>query len=92
MDSFTLWKWKTAWIRSLADRAKKVCLKQNLPKELQLSKKFSSWNNYPKKNIVDAITKRVLSKETLTNDVISNEEKYKITTVFINVDYPGEKR
>ena len=32
-----------------------------------------------------------LSKETLTIDVISNEEKYKIPTVFTNIDYPGEK-
>ena len=30
-------------------------------------------------------------KETLTNDVISNEEKGKIPIVFINIDYPGEK-
>ena len=56
MDIFNLWNRKTAWIRSLADRAKKVCSKEDLPKELQLIKKF-------------AITKRVLSKETLNNDV-----------------------
>ena len=90
MDSFTLWKWKTAWIRSLADRAKKVCSEENLPKEIQLIKKFASWSGYPK-NIVNAMIKRVLSKETLTNDVISNEQKDKIPTVFINIDYPGEK-
>ena len=90
MDSFTLRKWKAAWIRSLADRAKKVCSEENLPKELQLIKKFASWNSYPK-NIVNAIIKRVLSKETLTNVVISNEQKDKIPTVFINIDYPGEK-
>ena len=53
-------------------------------------KKFASWNGYPK-NIVNAIIKRVLSKETLTNDVISNEQNDKIPTVFINIDYPGEK-
>ena len=27
----------------------------------------------------------------MTNDVISNEQKDKIPTVFINIDYPGEK-
>ena len=86
MDFFTLWKWKTASIRSIADRAKKVCSKENLPKELQLIKKFASWNCYPK-NIV---MKRVLSKETSTNDVKSNEEKDKIPTIFINIYYPGE--
>ena len=71
MDSFTLWKWKATWIRSLADRAKKICSKENLPKELQSIKKFASWNGYPK-NIVNAIIK---PKETLTNNVICNEEK-----------------
>ena len=34
MDYFTLWKWKTNWIRSLVDQAKKMCSKENLPKEL----------------------------------------------------------
>ena len=91
MDSFTLWKWKTTWIRSLADTAKKVCSKENLPKKVELIKKFASWDGYPK-NIVNAIIKRVLSKNILTNDVISNEQKDKIPTVFINIDYPGEKK
>ena len=53
-------------------------------------KKFASWNGYPK-NIVNAIIKRVLSKETLINDAIRNEKKNKIPNVFINIDYPGEK-
>ena len=53
-------------------------------------KKFASWNSYPK-NIVNAIIKCVLSEETLTNDVISNQQKDKIPTVFINIDCPGEK-
>ena len=30
-------------------------------------------------------------KETLTNDVISDEDKNKTPTVFISIDYPGEK-
>ena len=42
MDSFTLWKWKAAWIRPLADPAKKICSKENLPKELQSIKNFAS--------------------------------------------------
>ena len=52
-------------------------------------KKFASWNGYPK-NIVNAIIK-LLSKYTSTSDAISNKEKDKIPTVFINIDYPGEK-
>ena len=90
MDSFTLWKWKTARIQSLADRAKKRYSKEILPKELQPIKKFASWNGYHK-NIVNAIIKRVLTTETLTIDIISKEEKDKIPTVFINIGYPREK-
>ena len=90
MESFTLWKWKTVWITSLVDQAKKICSKENLRKEFQSIKKFASQNVYSK-NIVNAIIKCVLSKETLTNQVISNEEKDKIPTVFINIDYSGEK-
>ena len=61
MDSFTLWKLKTACIRSLADRAKKICSKENLIKELQSIKEIVSWNGYPK-NIVNAIIKRSSQK------------------------------
>ena len=55
-----------------------------------MTKKFASWTGYPK-NIVNAIIK-LLSKDTTTSDAISNEEKDKTPTVFINIDYPGEKR
>ena len=43
MDSFALWKWKMAWIRPLADQAKKICSKESLK-----IKKFASWKGYPK--------------------------------------------
>ena len=42
-------------------------------------------------NITNDIIKRVIPKERLTNDIISNKEKDKIPTVFINIDYYGEK-
>ena len=84
MSSFTLWKLETSWIRSLADQAKKICSKEKLPKELQPIKKLASWNGYSK-SIVNAIIKGVLSKETLTNGILSNEEKDEIPMVFINI-------
>ena len=54
--------------------------------ELQPIKKFASWNGYPK-NIVNAIMKRVLPKGTLTNNVISNNEKDKTPAFFININH-----
>ena len=85
MDFFALWKWKMAWIRPLADRAKKICSKESLT---PIDKEICVLERLP---YVNAIIKPDLPNETLTNDVISNEEKYKIRTVFINIDYPGEK-
>ena len=85
MDFFALWKWKMAWIRPLADRAKKICSKESLT---PIDKEICVLERLP---YVNAIIKPDLPNETLTNDVISNEEKYKIPTVFINIDYPGEK-
>ena len=60
-------------------------IQKNLLKKLQSTKKFASWNGYHK-NTVNAILEHVMSKETLTNDVISNEEKDKIPTNFISID------
>ena len=90
MDSFILQRCKTAWIQSHVDQGKKICWQENLTKALQSIKKFASWNGYPK-NIFNAIIKCVLSNKTSTNDVISNEEKDKVSMIFINTDYPGEK-
>ena len=58
--SFVPWKWKTAWMRSLITRAKKLCSKNKLHSELAIIKKFASWNKYPK-SVVNAMIKRVLS-------------------------------
>ena len=60
-------------------------LKRKPSKRARIDKKFPSLNGCAK-NIVNAIIKLVLPKQTSTNDVISNEE-----TVFINVDYLTEK-
>ena len=65
-------------------------LKRKPSKRARIDKKFPSLNGCAK-NIVNAIIKRVLPKQTSTNDVISNEEKDKTQTVFINVDYLTEK-
>ena len=61
--------------------------KRKPSKRTPIDKEICIWDL---KNIVNAIIKRVLSKKTLTNDVIRNEQKDKIPTVFINIEYPEE--
>ena len=89
MDSFTPWNWKTAWIRSLADRAFKICSKENLPKELETIRKFASWNNYPN-YIVKSIIKHVQRKQSDATKNDKNDEK-ETPTVFFHINYGGEK-
>ena len=55
------------------------------------SKKNTHTGQYININANHAIIERILSEETLANNVISNKEKDKIPIVFINIDYPGEK-
>ena len=46
--SKTPWKLKTAWVKALVNRAKKICsTSQNFNRKLCKIKKFMPWNNYP---------------------------------------------
>ena len=47
-DSYTKWNHKVAWIRSLTNRAKKLCSSSKLAKELNNIKKFAACNGFPK--------------------------------------------
>ena len=83
--SFVPWKWKTAWMRSLITRAKKLCSKNKLHPELEIIKKFASWNKYPK-SVVNAMIKRVLS---IPKDK-PNTDDDKRKKVYFNVHYAGD--
>lgn len=84
ISSFSPWKWKTAWIRSLVTRAKKICSKEQLHNEIKKIKVFASWNAYPRK-IVNGIIKHVLLKSncTVANETDDSE------LVFFHVNYAG---
>ena len=87
-DSFKTWKHNTAWIRSLVNRAKKICSKSKLPRELKTIKELASWNKFPAK-VVNSIIKRVLSKPrpdqiNQASQTIPTEQK-----VYFSVHYAG---
>ena len=83
-DSFTLWKWQISWIHSLVTRAKRICSKNYLDKEIQLIKNYSASNGYTK-HIVHSIVKRALrdkesTKEESTTDTVK---------IFIDLKFSG---
>ena len=47
ITSYTLWRWKTSWIRSLVIRAKKICSANCFNNKIQLIKRYPAWNGYP---------------------------------------------
>ncbi|XP_066932663.1 uncharacterized protein [Clytia hemisphaerica] len=83
--SFVPWKWKTAWMRSLITRAKKLCSKNKLHPELEMIKKFASWNKYPK-SVINAMIKRVLSNPKDKPNTDDDKRK----KVYFNVHYAGD--
>ena len=85
-DSFTLWKWKVSWIRSLVTRAKLICSKNYLGKEIQLIKNQAAWNGYPKQ-IVNSIVKRALRDKESNN--IKEETTTDTVKIFIDLKFSG---
>ena len=47
-DSFTRWAHKTAWIRSLVHRAKKLCAPSKLKDEMAKIRTFAAYNGFPR--------------------------------------------
>ena len=86
IDSFTPWRWKTAWIRSLADRAIRLCSPRYLQQELKSLKDFAAWNGFPRK-IVNSIINRASNKKKVsqTTEIVTDERP----KVFFSVDFAG---
>ena len=78
-DSFTLWKWKVSWIRSLVTRAKRICSENYLDKEIQLIKNYAAWNDYPK-HIANSVVKRALRYKESSN--IKDFHRFKVFTLY----------
>ena len=47
-DSYTKWNHKTAWLRSLANRAKRLCSPNKLADEIKHIKRFAYYKGFPR--------------------------------------------
>ena len=73
-----------SWIRSLVIRAKRICSKNYLNKEIQLIKHYAAWNCYPK-HIVNSIVKRALRDKESNN--ITEESTTDTVKIFIDLKF-----
>ena len=83
-DSYTRWNHKIAWIRSLTNRAKKLCSPSKLSDELVNIKKFAAYNGFPKW-IVKSIMKQSLHDKARIEPE-SDEE-----TLYLFLPYSGKE-
>ena len=69
-ESFTKWNHKIAWIRSLANRAKRLCTPNKLADEIKNIKRFASYNGFPR-----WIVNKVIKQSTEPTDRPTQEDQ-----------------
>ena len=85
--SYTPWTLRTAWIKSLYRRARKICsTKELFEEQINSIKKFMSWNGFPKH-----VRKSLINR--LSNDSSNSPTQYEdnIPYIWFNVPYAGPK-
>ena len=91
-NSYVPWSFRVSWIPSLVSRAHAICKPDKLKLEINLIKKFASWNDFLK-TIASAIINRSLNNDDKTdqaNDSDPNTDT-DVTTIYFRMPYFGDK-
>ena len=89
IESYTNWNHKTAWIRSLVTRAKRICSSNKLQQELSKIRCFASWNAFPK-HVCNGIIKKTNTKLNNATTVDSSNDD-NIVTLWMKISYLGDQ-
>ena len=84
-ESFTNWNYKVAWIRSLVNRAKRLCASSKLSEELANIRRFASYNGFPK-----WIVKRIM-QQSLRPKRNVEEEAEDQDVLYMTLPYNGKE-
>ena len=85
--SQTPWPIKTAWVKALHRRAKRICSTDvAFNKQIKNIKKLMSWNSYPKQ-VHNSLLKRLNSNMNKTKEQTADDHK----KVWLNLPYLGDK-
>ena len=80
ITSYTSWRWKTSWIRSLVIRAKKISSANYFNHEIQLIKRYAAWNGYP----------HTVANNIIKHDTTFNDNDIDAVTIYIKIKYSGK--
>ena len=90
IESYTNWNHKTAWIRSLVTRAKRIYSSNKLQlQELSKIRCFASWNAFPK-HVCNGIIKKTITKLNNATTVDSSNDD-NIVTLWMKIPYLGDQ-
>ena len=91
-NSYVPWSYRVSWIRSLVSRAHAICKPDKLKLEINLIKKFASWNDFPKA-IASAIINRSLNNDDKTDQANESDPNMDtdVTTIYFRMPYFGDK-
>ena len=85
-SSFTKWGHKIAWIRSLVNRAKRLCEPSKLSQEIAKIRKFAAYNGFPKWAVRN-IVKRSLQPTQYPKE----EDESDHETIHLTLPYIGDQ-
>ena len=85
-ESYTKWNHKIAWIRSLVNRAQKLCSSSKLPEEIKQIKKFASFNGFPKWT-----TRRVVQQALESHRPPRETDDETMETLYMTLPYCGKQ-
>ena len=85
-ESYTKWNHKIAWIRSLVNRAKKLCSTGKVAAEIETIKKFASYNGFPRW-IVKNVIQQTQNKRR-TNEPDQDDD---VTTLYMSLPFSGKE-
>ena len=89
--SFVPWTYCTSCIKTLVTRASRICVTNKLSSEINIIKRFASWNEFPKSVVNSIINKTLNTPSNNEGPNINNTEKSNETTIYFRFRYYGDK-
>ena len=95
IPSYTSWRSKTSWIRSIVIRPKKIWSVNCFNNEIHLTKRYAAWNGYPW-NVVNGKIKHTLRNNNNNNNNNDNNSTFNdndiddAVKISIKIKYYGE--
>ena len=81
--SFVPWTYRTSWIKTLVTRASRICAPNKLSSEINIIKRFASWNDFPK-SVVNSIINKTLTTPSNNEgpNIIIQKKAMKVLSIF----------